>query len=299
MVTGMGLTVLDILTTTDSLNLTRKNLVSFEMTQIGGVIPTALILLSRLGEKTELHTVLGNDQNGQTLMKVLGKEKIETKRIAVIEGKATPVAFVVIKRNSGDRTIFYTSDLFTGFNFDSVNFTPEKETKLLLIDGHNVGGAIRMIKPAKSSGIPVMLDFGNPKKELEDLVPLTDIAIVPGAYWKIIFPALSPEETIKTLLSRGPKTVILTMEDKGCVVGTKDNIFYQPGFKVSAKDTNGAGDVFFGTVAYGLVNSWDIKKIARYAAAAAARSCTILGKDNKIPHSVNEIEKFISENQDL
>jgi sugar/nucleoside kinase (ribokinase family) len=83
------------------------------------------------------------------------------------------------------------------------------------------------------------------------------------------------------------------MEEKGCMVGTGETIFHKPSYKVTAADTNGTGDVFFGAFTYGLIRNWSLEKTAAFSCAAAARSCAIFGKEDKLPHSEAEVNEFI------
>lgn len=99
------------------------------------------------------------------------------------------------------------------------------------------------------------------------------------------------------MLGQGPKTAIITLGPKGCVVGTrngdKDEIQHVPVPQVTAADTTvcwrfrfrdiigfqGAGDCFCGSLAYYLVEMPDlpIVEAVRRSAAIAAKSVTRKG----------------------
>jgi sugar/nucleoside kinase (ribokinase family) len=148
------------------------------------------------------------------------------------------------------------------------------------------------VKRAHMHQTHVILDLGTPKEGLDGLIGEADTIIMPGAFWKSLAPR-EPKEIAKEYLLKGPSTVIVTMEDKGTFVATKDNLFYQPSYRVTALDTNGAGDVFFGILTYGLLKNWPPTKATQFAAAAAALSCTKIGKDEKIPRSEEEVFTFM------
>jgi len=58
-VSGFGSAVVDVLMmASQPIALQKKNLIEHQTIQIGGVIPTALVVLSRLGIATELHSLV-------------------------------------------------------------------------------------------------------------------------------------------------------------------------------------------------------------------------------------------------
>ncbi len=293
LVAGFGSSVVDVLMmATESIGLQRKNPIHNQTIQIGGVIPTALVVLSRLGVSTELHTIIGTDMFGESLCTLLNKEGIELKHIMRSETMTTPLACVVIHNDNGQRTSFYTTGEFSHSDDIRVVENINPKATYLIADGHNPQLTHEAIKKAKKHGTKVLLDLGNPKPGLEGLAKESDAIIIPKAYWGTL-EEKNPEEIVKNFLSYGIPLVILTMEEHGCLVGSTDGIFHQPSYNVTAIDTNGAGDVFFGTFMYGLVKSWDVSKASQFACAAAARSCTIFGKDKKIPTSEEEVFEFI------
>ncbi|OGG11477.1 hypothetical protein A2Z00_02945 [Candidatus Gottesmanbacteria bacterium RBG_13_45_10] len=292
-VAGFGSAVVDVLMMTDEIILRGKNLVSHQIIQMGGVIPTALIVLSRLGIHTQLYTIIGNDMLGDNLLSILEKEGVDTNHIIKNPAMTTPFATVIIQKES--RTIFYSTREFARQVHPEYATTLTPHAPFLLVDGHNSHMAQEFIRRAHAQKTQVLLDLGLPKPGLDQLIPIADTIIVPGAYWKTL-KEKDPEHIAKDLLTRGPTTVVLTMEDRGCLVATKEVFFHQPSYRVTAVDTNGVGDVFFGAFTYGLANKWPINKTTQFATAAAALSCTKVGKDEKIPRSEKEVWDFTKNN---
>jgi sugar/nucleoside kinase (ribokinase family) len=167
------------------------------------------------------------------------------------------------------------------------------QTKMVLIDGHNPRCSLAFIKAAHDCSIPVLLDLGNPKLGMEELMRMANIIVVPQAYWRTIWPNTHPEKIISEFLRHGPKTVILTMGEDGALVSDGHKPIYQPAHAIRAVDTNGAGDVFMGSFVYGLASGWDLEKTVRFATGAAGFSCTQYGKEKKTPRSVAQIEEFM------
>jgi len=60
-------------------------------------------------------------------------------------------------------------------------------------------------------------------------------------------------------------------------------VHYVPAFRVPVVDSTGAGDVFHAGSIYGLLQGWPAADTLRYAAAAAALKCGMLGARPGIP----------------
>lgn len=85
------------------------------------------------------------------------------------------------------------------------------------------------------------------------------------------------------LLTRGVKTVIITLGSRGAFVAGEGVRKLVPGFKVKAVDTTAAGDVFNGALAVALGEGRPVIEAVRFANAAAAISVTRLGAQPSAP----------------
>ena len=94
-------------------------------------------------------------------------------------------------------------------------------------------------------------------------------------------------------MKMGPKVVVFTLGEKGCVAMDGRGFYVIPGFEVDVVDTTGAGDVYHGAFIYGLLQGWDTNKISRFSNAVSAIKCTRLGGRAGIPNAdtVNEFLK--------
>ncbi len=97
----------------------------------------------------------------------------------------------------------------------------------------------------------------------------------------------------KALLARGAQNVIITMGARGALVAGENVHQLIPAFKVKAVDTTAAGDVFNGTLAFGLADGRSLLEAARFASAAAAISVTRMGAQTSAP-TRKAIEKLLA-----
>jgi len=77
--------------------------------------------------------------------------------------------------------------------------------------------------------------------------------------------------------------VVVTLGGRGCYALLRGRAWLQPGFRVEAVDTTGAGDTFCGTLVAALAAGEDTAHALRRASAAAALACTRLGAQTSVP----------------
>ena len=101
------------------------------------------------------------------------------------------------------------------------------------------------------------------------------------------------EVAARKILALGPRSVVLKLGARGCMIATDQGSLRLPGFKVSAVDTTAAGDVFNGAFATALAEGRTVPDAARFANAAGALSVTRPGAQNSVP-SRQEVERFLN-----
>ncbi len=94
----------------------------------------------------------------------------------------------------------------------------------------------------------------------------------------------------KLLMSRGVKSVALTMGGGGAFVADATETTHIPIIKVDAIDTTGAGDAFTAALAVSLADGLNLQEAARRASLVAAITVTRIGTQSAFPNrdEVNE-----------
>ena len=95
-------------------------------------------------------------------------------------------------------------------------------------------------------------------------------------------------------LNQLAKTVLITRNAKGAIVSQGDQWLEQPGFAINAVDSMGAGDVFAGTVLYGLTQDMNLSATLELACYASAQVVTKLGP-RLTPQQITQIKNFLRE----
>ncbi len=151
-------------------------------------------------------------------------------------------------------------------------------------------GATTILDPAPARSLsPELLrqvDFLTPNE--------TEIATLLGEAAFSVDDDSAMELAAGRLLGLGPKTVVLKLGARGCLIAGVHGGHRVPGFKVDAVDTTAAGDVFNAAFAAALAESLTVPLAARFANAAAALSVTRPGAQNSVP-SRAEVDQFLSE----
>jgi ribokinase len=102
------------------------------------------------------------------------------------------------------------------------------------------------------------------------------------------------EAAARQLLSRGTKTVILTLGERGALLVDQDMVENIPAIKVDAVDPTGAGDAFVGSLAMYLGEGCSLREAIRRANAVAALSVTRIGTQVSFPQRA-EADEFLKQ----
>jgi ribokinase len=150
------------------------------------------------------------------------------------------------------------------------------------------GNVRTILNPAPAAPIPDELlqlaDIFAPNETETEL--LTDMPVGTSA---------EAEAAARKLLSRGTKTVILTLGERGALLVDKDTVENIPAVKVDAVDPTGAGDAFVGSLAVYLGEGLPLQDAIRRANAVAALSVTRIGTQVSFPKRA-EADVFLKQN---
>lgn len=291
-VIGIGTPCADFLVNLQELPLTNQNRRIEEYSwQCGGKVATALAALARLGAETGVIGVVGSCALGRFCVEDFRRHGVDTSRLIVDEGKETSFSLVISEKKTGGRNIIYhpgdnrtlaVSDLSRDY-IESGEFlhleaaTPVTETAA---------------QWAREAGAKVVFDGDGFHKKTVEMFPLIDVFIGSGFFYQGYAGGDSLEQACQRIRETGPQIAVFTLGERGCAGLDGEEYFEEPGFKVDAVDTTGAGDVFHGAFIYGLLKGWKIRETARFANAAAAVKCTCIGGRAGIP-DLEAVEKFL------
>ncbi|MDE2726457.1 MAG: PfkB family carbohydrate kinase, partial [Gemmatimonadota bacterium] len=128
--------------------------------------------------------------------------------------------------------------------------------------------------------------------DLVELLGMTDFLIASRVFAEALTGLADPAEAADSLAGYGSPVTVVTLGEEGSYTLAGDRTFHTPAFPVEVVDTTGAGDVYHGAFIFGLLQKWGLQKIAEFASAVAAMSCTRLGGRQGIP-TLGEAMSFL------
>ncbi len=254
-------------------------------------MPTALCTLAKLGGKASFIGKCGADHEGELIRQELVQFGVDTSGMIFDKGSATPKAFIWVDSRDGARTVVLDRTKTADIKIDELDTKILKTCRYLLIDGRECESAIAAAKIAKAAGAEIVLDAGSLREDTDGLLDVVDHLVVSRTFSDKYTNTSNPEHALEILGQKNFKSVVITLGVQGAIWAAGNQTGKQPGFKVDAVDTTGAGDVFHGAYIYGLCQNWAIAEIVKFACAAAALKCRKPGGRLGIP-TLDEVEEF-------
>jgi sulfofructose kinase len=225
---------------------------------IGGPAAVAAQAVARLGAEAHLVSRIGKDAAGERLAAMLQEEEVQ----AYLQfGPATPVSAVLVTPE-GERYIFpYRPSLPEELEADPKELL--EGVGAVLLDGRWPKAGWALGRAARSLGVPVVLDL-----DREGDWPLVEVATHVVASEELAQRGGGLKRLLAELEAVGVFSAV-TLGARGVAHGGG----HLPAYRVSARDTTGAGDVFHGAFALALAEGKGEEAALRFASAAAALHC--------------------------
>jgi len=269
----------------------------------GGVTANNLIQAARLGLKTAWCGMLGEDEQGEYLIKKFGEDNI---KVYVKKIDKTQFCWIIIDEQ-GEKQIYIfpnatkllTPEIVEENFKEIIKQSRHFHTEAAVIP---LAAAIKGAEIAKEAKSRVLVDIdGNPdylinkakigtKEELNRLMDLADVIKLSKSAAKNIFKEKDINKIIKKLLEN-TEIVAITLGKEGCYIANKDEIIKCPVYNVECVDSTGAGDAFMGGLSYGILKNMKLKEIGMFANACGAYCCTKIG--TRSSGKLDEIKDFI------
>lgn len=266
--------------------------------QGGGAASQAIVAAKRLGCKTSISGVIGDDDSGMFLMNDFKYEGIDTECLVIRKNAITSRAIVIVEKNTGRRTILVHSGKSSDLKMNTCLEKKIRESKCLHLDTTNIDIALETAEYAKRHDTIVSLDAceiaSNPQKTWE-LLKYVDILITNEYFPQELTQNENNYESLRALNRFSPKIILMTIGDKGCIHFNNGRIQKYPAFSVKAIDTTGAGDVFHGAfIAFHVIKGYSVAKSIKLSSATSAINCLTLGGRKGIPDidTVNDFLKY-------
>lgn len=267
----------------------------------GGKGINQCVAISRLGGKTEMIGMLGNDASGETFKKIMKDEKIKCDNVFSCD-KPTATAQIQIDAEGRNRIcVIPSANHELGFeHLDRIDGQIKNASLLVLQLELRIDVTMEIIRRAHAYGTKILLNPAPAVKLDAEILKMVDYVTPNETELSILtdMPTDTDEEVkkaAKKLLSIGAKTVIATLGGRGALIATDDICEIVGGYSVTAIDTVAAGDSFNGAFAVALTEGADLSSAVKFANAMGALTVTRKGAISSL-HTRDEVESFMASN---
>jgi ribokinase len=279
----LGNAAVDVVQTVERLPRTGETLIATSLLRCpGGKGLNQALAAARAGAAVRFAARIGQDQDGLYLRTGLAEEPgLET--VWLEAPVATDLSAIWVAAG-GENVIVSSIDCSQWPSPHGVAEAvgPLGPADILLLQG-NLGGGVTeaALNLAREAGAPSMLNVAPALADARALAAMADILVVNAGEAEALRRGASraPERLLRgaariAVVTRGPDDVLLAQPG---------GVIRVPVPRVGVVDTAGAGDVFTGTVAAGLVCRMPLAAAARRATAAAALSVQRKGTTSSFP----------------
>ena len=264
---------------------------------LGGPAAVASLAVVALGHEAVFLGRLGDDATGDEVIRCLEKRGVETSMVRRVKNQTSQVSSVVVD-DVGERQVV---------NFSSSRLDPDPswlpeqliaKADFVLTDVRWPEGAARSLKVAREHGVPSLLDADTSPTNIMHLVKLARYSVFSKSGLEMATGLKGIERGLQQAQKDSGAFVAVTLGEKGCSWLENGKMSHCAAEAIQAVDTCGAGDVFHGAFAVGLVEKMDFKKAMRFASAAASLKCMTFGGSVGVPRR-SDVEELLAGKQSL
>lgn len=255
----------------------------------GGDALNEAIILSSMGKKVRLETVLGSDIAGDMIKKRCGELGIELGECHIKQGMTTGINIVLVEENGERNFITNRNGGLRKLKIEDVSLPYPDETKILCFASIFVFPEIKteqltkLFSEAKKQQIIICADMTRRKnnetlEDIKEALAYVDYLMPNEEEAMLITEKENAEEAAEAFLEAGVKNIVIKCGGRGCYICNHKLKTYIPAVKdVKCIDTTGAGDSFAAGFIYGLSEGYSIEKCAEYANECGAKAVSSVG----------------------
>ncbi len=258
----------------------------------GGKGANQAVMAARLGAHVAMVAKVGTDAFGQRALANLQAEGIDTSHVLINAACPTGLAAILVD-DAGQNSILVVPGANEHLRPEEVSLAAEviRHADIVLCQLEiPLAATLTALRFAKSAGVRTLFNPAPAQALPEEVLRLTQIAVLNETELEFLTGATisSPQDAIaagRSLLERGPESVVVTLGAAGAVFLHGATAVQEPAPAVKAVDTSGAGDAFIGALAVALARGVELHEGVRRANQVAALTVTRLGTQASFPSS--------------
>ncbi len=277
-VVGLGACVLDTLISCDTYPTEdKKQKAESICLSGGGPVGNALVVISKLGVKTEVIGGFGGDSAGKYLLDDFKKYGVGVENATVLNDATSFTSYIVLAKDKASRTCVFDRGSVSDDPF-ALRLSAIDDAFVLHLDGNYLQCAIAAAKYAKEKGVKVSLDAGGLYAGIDGLLPYVDILIPSAEFAQGITGKNDIADAMDELQKKfSPEILVVTDGSNGGYYYENGKAVHYDSVKVKAVDTNGAGDTFHGAFIAAYCDGKNLKDCCVFASKVAAYKCMHTG----------------------
>ncbi|RMH41986.1 MAG: hypothetical protein D6689_09525 [Deltaproteobacteria bacterium] len=256
--------------------------------QVGGGGAIAAVTCAALGCHVRLASKLADDFLGRHAGAALRDAGIDAS-LVYGPGQLSPFTFTAVGGGPRGRTFAAGGDVPPLRPEDVAADDLLAGARALLVDASDPATHAHVAAIARQRDVPVIVDAGELREGVGELIPLADVLIASERLAADIAPRGELQDALLELQQLGPRAVVITLGDAGAIGIDGSRLVRQPAPEVDVVDCTGAGHVFHGAFAAALVGRAPFERCVAFATVAASLSCAALGPLAGLP-SRDDIE---------
>jgi sugar/nucleoside kinase (ribokinase family) len=278
----------------------------------GGDALNVAVTLKKLGLQSFLSGLVGEDSNGDFILKRLEELGVDTRGVSRRPDLGTAVSHILIEPG-GQRHFAIYNDLSAVFSRNDIPDTLIEEADLvyfgsaMCMEAMDRGGAAELFKKAHELGKITAADTAGAEAGrgsayyLDLLGPMlreTDIFIPSYEEAAVLTGKERLSDIGQVLAPYNLSLLVIKLGEKGCYVSDFSKEWTVPTFnEFKALDTTGAGDSFTGGFLRGLLEGWPPETAAIFANAVASFNVTKLGATGGVP-GFDTVYRYVREHRE-
>ena len=233
---------------------------------------------------------VGNDSDGKAIQEVLKQNEVNA-HLKVIDEAETGNATIVVNKESENEII-----IISGANglleLKDIDIELLKQADYLVLQNEISEKTNEfLMKKAKELGKIVVYNPAPYRPLKEELFSCLDYFIPNRIEFKNYSGTDDIEKGVKALLSKGVKSVLITLGTDGSVLYNKTETIKVDACKVKAIDTVAAGDTYVGYFVSSLASGYSVEESMKLASKASSIAVTRKGSVVSIPKGEEVYEK--------
>jgi len=261
----------------------------------GGKGANQAVMAAKLGGDVSMVCKLGDDVFGNNTIENFKKWGVNIDNVHVTDKAFSGVAPIAVDADGNNSIIIVTgaNDLLSREDIEAARSYIAASTILVCQLEIPIEINLAAMRIAREEGVLTIFNPAPAKVELPaEIYRLSDI-FCPNESETEILTGMSvntleeAERAARILIARGPKSVILTLGERGSLLVTQDAVKHISVEPVKALDTTGAGDSFVGCLAYFLALGNPIDEALSKSNFIASISVQAAGTQTSFPDTTD------------